>query len=359
MSLSYLLSPFNDVRSKRSSYGQNYLELDGLRGIAVIIVLMSHTSAFGMYGQGSLGVLLFFFLSGMVLTLPFVENPNRMRSQPVVTAYFINRLLRLVPAFWVGCLVIFFWSSAPLDWLLWNASFVKGWNHFWSVAEEARFYLLFPIVIIALSVLKHAILRLTLIVGLIFLAYVYKDIHQIDMMMDRSVGFYFWMFLGGVLTAFIHKQEAWGNVVVVGWLKKLISILAVVVLVALVFSSTYMINNFWSAIYPGIPAGFRFNGWTHPEWWFFGFLVLFLAATSSDKKLINKCLTFWWLRHIGLLSYSIYIIHMSFRFKLSHYQLNPQVLFALVFLSSYFYAYFSYILIEKPFLRLKSQGSLK
>ena len=62
----YLLDPFTDINQKRSNHGDSLHTLDGLRGIAVIIVLMSHTAAFGMYGQGSLGVLLFFFLSGFV-----------------------------------------------------------------------------------------------------------------------------------------------------------------------------------------------------------------------------------------------------------------------------------------------------
>ena len=57
----YVLSPFSDVYSKRSSTGKSIVVLDGIRGLAVLIVLASHTNSFGMHGQGSLGVLLFFF----------------------------------------------------------------------------------------------------------------------------------------------------------------------------------------------------------------------------------------------------------------------------------------------------------
>ena len=73
----FLISPFLNPNSKRSTHGVNYSELDGLRGLAVLVVIASHTAAFSMYVQGSLGVLMFFFLSGFVLSLPFVDKPNK------------------------------------------------------------------------------------------------------------------------------------------------------------------------------------------------------------------------------------------------------------------------------------------
>jgi len=132
--LAYILSPFTDIRHRASSYGDNLPALDGVRGLAVLIVLMSHTSSFGMYGQGSLGVLLFFFLSGFVLSIPFAENPRLIRSRKSLIKYFSNRALRIVPIFWIACILIYFYTKSPLEWLLWNISFVTGWGHFWSVA---------------------------------------------------------------------------------------------------------------------------------------------------------------------------------------------------------------------------------
>ncbi len=351
----FLLSPINDVKHKQSSLGFSYLELDGLRGIAVLIVLMSHTSAFGMYGQGSLGVLLFFFLSGLVLTLPYVDEPSTLRNRSAITKYFLNRILRIVPAYWGACLIIYLWMSAPLDWLLWNISFIKGWNHFWSVAEEVRFYLLFPFVVVLLSFIRSSIFRLGFLCGLILLSYTYKDYHQIDMMVGKSVSFYFWMFLGGMFAAFVHKARWWQTAVSRDWVATLLSFFAMMVLLALVLASTYMIENFWSNIFKGVPEGFRLNGWSHPEFWFFAFTILFLAAISIEGRLVNRFLTVWFLRHIGLLSYSIYIIHMSIRFKISQHGVTAETLFFTVLLSSYCFAYASYIVLEKPFLMLKKR----
>jgi hypothetical protein len=76
--LAYATAPFSDLDSKRSTHGDSLYVLDGVRGFAALVVMLSHTAAFGMKEQGSLGVLLFFFLSGFVLTLPYAHNPRRL-----------------------------------------------------------------------------------------------------------------------------------------------------------------------------------------------------------------------------------------------------------------------------------------
>jgi peptidoglycan/LPS O-acetylase OafA/YrhL len=354
MRLIDLIGPVLDVNHKRSSVGNSYLELDGLRGIAVLIVLMSHSSAFGMYGQGSLGVLLFFFLSGFVLTLPFVENPMKIRNTDAVTRFTLNRMLRIVPAYWVACVVIFIWTSSPLEWLLWNMSFVKGWNHFWSVAEEVRFYILFPFVILLLSFIKQRFLQIILIVGLILLFYKYRDFHKIDMMSHgKSVGLYFWMFLGGMLACFLHKLEFLERIFLKPLFRYAMQLLGIIVLLCLVMSSTYMIDGFWRPLVPTIPAGFKLNGWSSPGFWFFMFLSLFLSCTSASKGPLNLFVKLWFFRHVGLLSYSIYIIHMNIQFELMSKGFRAEKLFFVVLCLAYLYSYCSYVFLEKPFLAIK------
>ena len=148
----YLTSPFTRTPNKKqSSFGNNLVVLDGIRGLAVLIVVASHTGAFGMRGQGSLGVLLFFFLSGFLLMLPFSTSPEKMINFTTVSRYFLNRTLRIVPLYIIAVFIMSILLHENYTWYLWNISFIKGWNHLWSVAEEMRFYLLLPIVILLLS----------------------------------------------------------------------------------------------------------------------------------------------------------------------------------------------------------------
>lgn len=348
-----LLAPIRDVNLKSSSAGESYLELDGLRGIAVLIVIMSHTSAFGMYGQGSLGVLLFFFLSGFVLALPYVDSPAKMRGFKPISGFAVNRALRIVPAYWVACVLIYFWASSPIDWLLWNMSFVKGWNHFWSVAEEVRFYLLFPMVILLLSFLKSPVTRALALMGMILFFYEFKSAHKIDMMTaGKRVDFYFWMFLGGVLVCLL-QQGCRTFVEKNSWVKRVLALLGFAVLLSLIGSSTYMIDHLWRPMFPSLPAGTKLNGWSIPHVWFFMLLTLFLACTVVRDSCLNRFLRLWIFRHIGLLSYSIYIIHMTVQFTLMNHGFRSEKLFFAVLVVAYLYAYFSYILVEKPSLNFK------
>lgn len=142
--LNHLASPFTDPNRKRSTHGDSLYALDGIRGIAVLVVMTSHTAAFGMHGQGSLGVLLFFMLSGFVLTLPYADDHSpRLMTRSELWRFSVNRVLRIIPVYLIAVLFIAWLMDADLNWFLANASLHKGWNHLWSVAEEARFYLLF------------------------------------------------------------------------------------------------------------------------------------------------------------------------------------------------------------------------
>lgn len=357
--LRFFVSPFVDPNAKCSTHGVNYSELDGLRGIAVLIVLSSHTAAFGMYAQGSLGVLMFFFLSGFVLSLPFVDKPNKICDRELLGKYFLNRALRIIPAYWVACIIIFCIATVGVDWLLWNMSFIKGWNHFWSVAEEVRFYLLFPVVIALLALLPNKLLQIIALILLIYFSYEHRLSHKVDMLDGRHVAFYFWVFLGGVLTCFLQSMGFFNAFLRRNLLVKYILLtVSVLALLMLVFSANYYMDVFWKPNFAFIPSSLQLNGWRASEMWFCLFLILFLSATVYRESILNQFLSLWLFRHLGLLSYSIYLYHMNIMFILQKKGYTGEKLFLYVLILAYALAYCSYILIEKPALSAKKRFKL-
>jgi hypothetical protein len=62
-----------------------------------------------------------------------------------------------VPIYFVAVALIAWLVGADLNWFLANVFFVKGWGLLWSVAEEARFYVLFPLVILACAAARLAV----------------------------------------------------------------------------------------------------------------------------------------------------------------------------------------------------------
>lgn len=352
----YILAPFMDIYQKRSSHGDSLYTLDGLRGIAVIIVLTSHTAAFGMYGQGSLGVLLFFFLSGFVLTLPYTENPKRFLNKKELSRYIINRVLRIVPVYIVAVLFYSLYWGMDSVWFFYNVSFIKGWNHFWSVAEEARFYILFPLVIILLSFIPKYTLRVFILSGITYYFYKHSGIHKIDLMDNRHVSFYFWMFLGGSLTSFIYNSplvKQYKNNIT---LKNISSVITIGVLLFIFLSSDHMIRTLWQPLFPSLPQKFSMNGWRMPGLWFILYSLLLLSVTTYTTTLGAKFLQSALLRHLGLTSYSLYLFHMHFIQVLQPRGFMNEGLFIAVFTISWMIALITYVTIEKPFMKLKPKN---
>src|SRR6266511_2717603 len=72
--------------------------LDGVRGIAIAIVVAYH--AFGWPGEGTLGVDLFFVLSGFLITTLLLEEHERMGAISI-RAFYRRRARRLLPALFV------------------------------------------------------------------------------------------------------------------------------------------------------------------------------------------------------------------------------------------------------------------
>ena len=355
--LRHLASPFTDPNQKRSSHGDSLYALDGLRGVAVLIVMASHTSAFGMLGQGSLGVLLFFMLSGFVLTLPYADVPNRMLSYRELWRFSINRVLRIMPIYLVAVLIITLLLDKDMSWFLINASLYKGWNHLWSVAEEARFYLLFPIVIGVLALLPNRLMRLLALGLMTWIAWTYRATHLIDLMDGRLVIFYFWMFLGGSMACFLYTAPEVKRLVTNRTARVLFNTSGLIILLFIFMSSDQMIKQFWHPLFPDLPKELSLNGWGIPGIWFYLFFFLLFGLTVFRNSWVSRWMQSWFLRHLGLLSYSLYLFHMPVLLELrNHFGFEHEGLFVAVFAVTYIIALLSYTIIEKPFLMLKPKS---
>jgi peptidoglycan/LPS O-acetylase OafA/YrhL len=142
---------------------------DGLRAAAVLLVLAFHARVPG-FGAGNLGVDVFFVLSGFLITRLLLVEHEQTGSVSVMRFYG-RRLLRLYPA--LALMLVCYAAAAPflipeLDVLvhlndavlsgfyLTNVARVDGYSvnylsHSWSLALEQQFYLLWPMVILAVA----------------------------------------------------------------------------------------------------------------------------------------------------------------------------------------------------------------
>lgn len=137
-------------------------ELDGLRAVAVAAVAWSHWLPDRQFGLPlGAGVHLFFVLSGFLITRILLELRDRPGRPPAIGRFYVRRALRLFPAFYL-VLGLAVWADVPLaraTWE-WHAAYFSNvyialegqWqghlSHFWSLAVEEQFYLVWPWLIV-------------------------------------------------------------------------------------------------------------------------------------------------------------------------------------------------------------------
>lgn len=159
------------------------VQLDGLRALAVLAVLWSHWAPqrwlFGL--PWGTGVQLFFVLSGFLITGILLDHrPSDAASGVerirVWSRFYIRRTLRIFPLFYLVLALSLIIGLGPIrqTWA-WHASYLSNFyyfsghpqdsfRHFWSLAVEEQFYLVWPFLILLVSPRKLPALIVLMII---------------------------------------------------------------------------------------------------------------------------------------------------------------------------------------------------
>ncbi|MCB2223600.1 MAG: acyltransferase [Actinobacteria bacterium] len=129
--------------------------LDGLRALAIAMVVGYHIDR-DVVPAGFWGVLLFFVLSGYLITRLLIAERDRT-GRVLLRGFYLRRALRLLPALGIVCISLLVvgiaWSSVlPVIGYYGNYARIAGVDlglltHSWSLAVEEHFYLVWPFVI--------------------------------------------------------------------------------------------------------------------------------------------------------------------------------------------------------------------
>jgi peptidoglycan/LPS O-acetylase OafA/YrhL len=135
-----------------------YPALDGLRGFAAFLVVISHFSnrtdlLGGMFGSGGgqLGVMIFFLISGFLMGRLYMEDPF---DRAALRAFAQKRIARVIPLYLFMIAIsaaasLGLGSESPLypvtrANLVGHLLFLHGVWALWTIPVEIHFYLLFP-----------------------------------------------------------------------------------------------------------------------------------------------------------------------------------------------------------------------
>lgn len=340
-----------DIKDKKPSSAQNISALDGLRGFAALLVIAGHTEYQYFQGLGAIGVWIFFCLSGFLLSIPFVKNPSLIYSSNYLQHYMLRRISRIVPMYYFILTIVYLFRG-NFESFVRHIVFVQGDGVFWSVPQEMFFYMILPIVFFLNFYLWKGNVKLmiffTLMISILlnnFLTHDWLYIYGNGRKLTLWVG----VFMTGVcLSYFYHSPYIR---ILTKWPKLIHNVCGISILIIVLLSSDSFLNLI-------------FNKNIHYSWnaEIYGYIaaLLLLFTISTEHSLLNKLMSLYPLRAIGIVGFSFYLIHAGVlnivkAISLEFTGHTPSYFTLLVagIILTYFFSVITYSLIERPFMHKK------
>jgi peptidoglycan/LPS O-acetylase OafA/YrhL len=358
-----------------------YPSLDGLRGIAIIAVLLRHaayywpqpleSSFWNPWINGWLGVNLFFVLSGFLIFQHLLNWWPEQNIRSFLSTFFLKRFLRIIPVYLITlalaalCVIPEYTPVQPINWeiTLQHLLFIQEYYSsplvipLWSVATEEKFYLLAPL-IVALFLRSN---RAKFLSGLAAIASIYVAGKSLTILLvpPDSYENYFWTFrapfqhaaihiaIGSSVALITHKRPSLQISTTTH--KSLFATLCTILI--LIFCSIdwlktkqWLIADVVSLVFTAACAGLAF--------------LLIQPRTYPHPILESRPLLFF-----AKISYPLYATHIMLIplsiaacNTISEFQQINFLAFAILYLAlSIALALIIHLLIEKPFLRIKDR----
>ncbi len=340
--------------------------LDGLRGIAVLLVLFYHWNG-GDFGTinielGTIGVYLFFVLSGFLISTILLQE-DQLPSSKKIKIFYLKRALRILPIYYLFIAILFlidydsvrnnlFYYLLHIQNFLFTLTEVNQHiTHLWSLAVEEQFYLFWPLILLMIKpkyvdYIAYFIILFTPICNLIYFAF--NDSYAFGLPFFAFEGFA-WGYLASRLTT--------AERILPNKLNLLIAVLLSVVYIS--FSSLTEMNL--QFLERGI---FSFLAFT-----------MLMSVLNKEFKLLNNFLELRQLVFIGKISYGVYLYHriipelyfylhnlsVKYDIRLPIIDITPfpylpsDYMFFVYLIITLLVSIVSFYLIEKPLLNLKQR----
>lgn len=323
--------------------------LNTLRALAAYIVVITHYSkSTGLFngfvgrGSGQMGVMLFFMISGFLMAYLYLDDKKTFAWQNVKN-YLISRASRVLPLYLilVSCSFILMqindsvvlYNIPDTSSLLSHLLLLEGVSVFWTIPPEIHFYVFFILLWLFYSTNK-SIMILVLIASFILVSYLGFPRYSgnlgklgYDFAFLRSLPY----FLTGIVLGLLYRHFQFSKDIQNG------AYLITLIILPLLF-----------------PDVFEFIfGYRHGLWQDMHVLLMMTIVFVCFVFLTPK--NHWFVANpigdfLGKISYSVYLLHMP---VLKHFKElgknNPELYLFFFIACTIVIAYFSYLLIEKPF----------
>ncbi len=355
--------------------------LTSFRALAVFAVFLFHSLIFNV---GYLGVQAFFVLSGFLLTPILIDMKSKLTTKDLFIKFYARRSLRIFPLYFIylfvlTVLVLFVFEHTilhdeeaiehyfrQLPWALtYTYNFYHASNlfehshlltHFWSLAVEEQFYLLWPLIICFCSE-KHykSLLVLMMLAGPFIRALIacLTTLGSLSVLSpDIDVNVYVLPFshfdafaTGGFFALFIQARQS-------PHIKKLFFLIVILGMATeLIYNGVINVSNvgygaFMKDAYKYIWGYSVLNV-------FFAWMLVHIQSGQFMAKLLNRP----WMIYLGTISYGLYVFHFPAIWVVNNLfaEYHPLILLPTTLLLSIVLSSLSYALIEKRFIEAKDK----
>lgn len=350
--------------------GDKHTSLNGLRAVAIMLVLLSHfrinriISEYGIKVNGQLGVCIFFVLSGFLITTGLLKQKIN-RGQLFLAGFYIKRALRIMPLVYLFLAVIIiisitYWPLTSKKDFFYTFFFLKNLPipnmpftaHLWTLSVEIQFYITVPLFML---LNMHRTLFIILLVAIFFPLISILNLYFPSLQSDfivikwviKFVNYFFWkgpllLFIGCSASILAFRS---GNYVKKYSKYYYLSFFLLLLAIAL---STETLPIYYKYISEYLSAIL---------------IALVILLNISSENLLSKLLSTKIFVKIGMLSYSLYIWQQFIAYR--HYfwipwlkglnTLPDLLIIGIKFLIIFPIAYLSYRYFEMPFLKLKER----
>lgn len=341
------------MNSKNKPYREDIV---GLRGLAVLGVVIFHANQ-GLALGGFIGVDIFFVLSGFLIAQSIQMNESE--NGRTILVFLEKRLFRILPASLtilaiVGLISNQFlfpeekielnnsiFSFLTLHNNIWAPNSIgyfgidilfKPVIHYWTLSIELQFYIAFGIILPLLLRIKSRFLTITVIFFIFSISLVYAILNIGE---NPNSGYFstlmrVWEFSLGVILS-LYYIESKINKINLNIRNFFVGVGLITIMV-----SFYLFNK--DSLVPGPQALIPCIG------------TILIIAFGSSKLFFSRCLSLKWLRFLGTISFSLYLVHQPlFAFYRMVIGKNFEAIETMILiLISIFVALVLFLLIEKP-----------
>lgn len=333
-------------------------DIDGLRAIAVLFVVLFHAN-FNWITGGYIGVDIFFVISGFLITYTIQKEISENRFS--FKLFYLRRIRRIIPVMFFILLICtipaYFMFSSDFEaysrtllhtilstnnihlWINNREYFTEDSElipllHTWSLSVEEQFYFIWPCLLLLISKIKSfstkTILILSfLILGLFYSVYSTKvDPNSAYFLLQGRI---FELTIGAVLAYFWHSLPTVNKKV-----NHLISLLGLFLIV----TPAILLER--SSEFPGVNALWPCLG--------AALLIYSNKENNNNEGIINSLLRNKILVFIGTISYSMYLWHWPIFAFLKYFNIELTGFIRIASISAIILlSYFSWKYIEQPF----------